>query len=114
VSDVEDVRACGRRLVAFTEAAGVSNRDLKRLLHRHVYSSAALVAERRRSTSMIAELFELLLREPERLPDAYREQAMGEAPHRMVCDYIAGMTDAFFHRTYDQMLGPRQPVSPAG
>ena len=112
--DVEDVRACCRRLAVFTERAGAANRELKGLLHRHVYSSAALVAERQRSTGMIAELFELLLREPERLPGAYREQSMGETPHRMVCDYIAGMTDGFFHRSYDQMLGPREPVSPAG
>lgn len=110
--DIDEVRSCGHRLAAFTEEAGAANRDLKRLLHRYVYSSAELVAERRRSTAMIGELFELLLREPERLPEAYREQSAGEAPHRVVCDYIAGMTDGFFRRTYEQMVGPRQPVSP--
>jgi dGTP triphosphohydrolase len=24
--------------------------------------------------------------------------------HRVVCDYIAGMTDSFFRRTWQQML----------
>jgi dGTP triphosphohydrolase len=24
--------------------------------------------------------------------------------HRAVCDYIAGMTDVFFHRTYDEIF----------
>jgi dGTP triphosphohydrolase len=28
-----------------------------------------------------------------------------EPAYRVVCDYIAGMTDAFFQRTYQQMLG---------
>jgi dGTP triphosphohydrolase len=31
--------------------------------------------------------------------------AQSEAPHRIVCDYIAGMTDVFFHRTFHQVLG---------
>ena len=26
----------------------------------------------------------------------------------MVCDYIAGMTDAFFRRTYEQMMARRK------
>ena len=34
-----------------------------------------------------------------------RKQALDEPAHRVVCDYIAGMTDGFFHRTYEQMLG---------
>jgi dGTPase len=53
---------------------------------------------------MIGELFQLLLDEPERLPEAYREQSRGEPPHRVVCDYIAGMTDGFFLRTYQETL----------
>jgi dGTPase len=114
VRDVEEVRRYPRRIAAFTEASGAANRGLKRFLHRHVYSSQELAEERRRSTAMIGELFEFLMEEPRRLPEAYREQSIGEPPQRVVCDYIAGMTDGFFHRTYEQMLGPRLPVTPAG
>ena len=105
--NVEDVRRHPRRIAAFTAAAGAMNRGLKQFLHRHVYSSEALAAGREQSTAMIAELFAFFLAEPERLPDAYREQSRGEAPHRVVCDYIAGMTDGFFYRTYEQLIGPR-------
>ena len=58
---------------------------------------------------MIGELFSFFLEEPGRLPEAYREQSRAEPPHRMVCDYIAGMTDGFFYRTYEQMLGASHP-----
>ena len=34
-----------------------------------------------------------------------REQAREEAPHRVVCDYMAGMTDSFFQRTYEAVIG---------
>jgi dGTPase len=103
------VRVCSYRLAAFTSGAAASSRELKSFLHRHVYSSPVLDEERRRSTAMMAELFDFFLAHPDRLPDTYREMAAGEAPHRIVCDYIAGMTDAFFHRTYDQALGAIPP-----
>ena len=59
---------------------------------------------------MIAELFGFLIAGPEHMPEHYLEQSAGLPAHRVVCDYIAGMTDGFFHRTYEQLLGP---VSPA-
>ena len=56
---------------------------------------------------MIAELFQFLVDDPHRMPDHHRELSESGPIHRAVCDYIAGMTDGFFHRTYEQMLGPR-------
>jgi dGTPase len=112
VGSVEQLRRHPERIAAFTPAALEANLALKRFLHRYVYSSEALAGERRRSTAMIGELFEFLMAEPEGMPDHYREQSAGQPVHRVVCDYIAGMTDSFFHRTYDQLLGPR-PVTPA-
>jgi dGTPase len=110
---VEDVRRRATRIAKFTSESSAANQELKRFLHRHVYASEALVEARSRSTGMIAELFEFFMEQPEGLPDHYREQSAGQPEHRMVCDYIAGMTDGFFYRTYEQLLGPRQPVSPA-
>jgi dGTPase len=111
--DVDEVRRHPGRIAAFTPATGSANRRLKRFLHGHVYSSEALARERSRSTGMIGELFQFLLEEPERLPETYREQSRGESPHRVVCDYIAGMTDGFFYRTYQQLLGLPKPATPA-
>jgi dGTPase len=104
-----EVRDCPYRLAAFTSSGAASSRELKTFLHHHVYSSPALDHERRRSTAMMAELFDFFLAHPDRLPDPYRESAGSEAPHRVVCDYIAGMTDAFFRRTYEQMLMATPP-----
>jgi len=106
----EEVRESPRRLAAFSTAAAAASRELKSFLHGHVYSSPALDEDRRRSTAMMGELFEFFLDHPERLPDQHRELATAEALHRVVCDYIAGMTDSFFRRTYEQMLSatPRQ------
>ncbi len=80
---------------------------LKQFLRGHVYVSEVLLDERRRAAAMLGELFEFFLGHPDHLPPSYREQASGQPLHRIVCDYIAGMTDGFFHRTYQQLLGGR-------
>jgi dGTPase len=109
VENTDAVRHYPRRLATFTSSAQTTSRELKTFLRGHLYSSSALEEGRHRSTVMMAELFQLLLNHPERLPEAYRERAEAEPPHRLVCDYIAGMTDSFFYRTFEQMLGPTPP-----
>jgi dGTPase len=104
-ANFEDVRAYPTRLAAFTAEAGDTSRELKRFLHGRIYLSDALGADRQLSMSRISELFRFFLAYPERLPQPYAQQALDEPAHRVVCDYIAGMTDAFFCRTYEQMLG---------
>jgi len=109
VKTADDVREYPRRLAGFASDAQNATSELKRFLRRHVYSSPELDEGRRRSTEMMGELFEFLVAHPDRLPDTYREIVVTEPPHRVVCDYIAGMTDSFLRRTYEQVLGPTPP-----
>jgi dGTPase len=102
----EEVRAHPVRLARFTAEAGETSRALKRFLYTRVYASDALGSDRRLSMARIAELFRFFLASPDRLPQPYAQQALDTPAHRVVCDYIAGMTDGFFHRTYESMLCP--------
>jgi dGTPase len=103
--DYDAVREHPRRVAAFTPEAQDTARQLKQFLFHQVYFSDPLVTERRRSAVMLAELFEYLIEHPEAMPEEYREFTANEPIHRTVCDYIAGMTDGFFHRSYEQLLG---------
>ena len=105
VGDVEGVRSYPCRLAAFTGEAAQTSRALKQFLFEKVYNAPALGGDRRRSMAMIGELFEYFLADPARLPEPYDLQASEEPAHRVVCDYIAGMTDVFFHRVYEQTVG---------
>ena len=100
---VEEVRRHPERLAAFTPETETANRDLKRFLHRHVYEAPALCAERSRAAGMIAELFDFFLECPGRLPASYCDMIPAQPAYRVVCDYIAGMTDSFLRRTYEEM-----------
>jgi dGTPase len=106
VDNADEVRVFPRRLAAFTAQAAETSRALKQFLYAKVYASAALGEDRRRSMTMIGELFRFFLDHPGRLPPPYCQQTLAEPAHRVVCDYIAGMTDAFFRRTYEQTIVP--------
>ena len=53
---------------------------------------------------MIARLFQFYLDHPDRMPAPYSGQVRRVPVHRVVCDYIAGMTDPFFERTYQRLV----------
>ncbi len=105
VRGIEDVRRHPERLAGLTREAGEASGALKRFLHERVYFSPPVVEERQRSTAMVGALFEAYLAHPDRLPEAYRERAEAEPPHRVVCDYIAGMTDGYLRRAYEGQAG---------
>ncbi len=104
VASSDAVREHVRRIAGFTPESEATNRQLKQFLHQFVYGSQTLVEERQRSSAMIAELFQYLIDHPAAMPQEYRESFEGAPVHRMVCDWVAGMTDGFFHRTFDSLL----------
>jgi len=112
VETVEDVRRYPRRLVGFS--AGVERQDaaLKRFLHAHVYSNRAIAEDRDRSVTALDALFRFFLDDPKRMPKQYAELAETGPRHRVVCDYIAGMTDHFLLRQCYELLGtPAEPAA---
>ena len=106
VESVEDVRAREKRLAGFSAGVAAENASLKRFLMSRVYSDPAIAEERDRSVTALDALFCFFLEHPERMPAHYAELARSEPRHRIVCDYIAGMTDHFLLRQCHQMLGP--------
>ena len=103
--DAEQVRLCPRRLAALEPETAALSSALKNFLRQNVYFCAELAEERDRAARMIGELFEFYLRRPESLPAAYQVQAENTPLHRVICDYIAGMTDGYFRRIYERTVG---------
>jgi dGTPase len=106
---VDDIRRHPTRLASFTSEARQTSVALKRFLRGHVYFSNPLVAERSRSAAAVEEMFALFVKNPDRLPEGYLEETHGQPVHRVVCDYIAGMTDGFFWRVYDSCFSGDTP-----
>jgi dGTPase len=113
VASVEDVRRFPRRLAGFSPAIAEGNARLKQFLRARLYDHPSIVEDRDRSVAALEELFAYYMQHPEAMPPFYARQAKpGSAervpstdpPHRVVCDYIAGMTDQFLLRVHGELI----------
>ena len=105
VETVEDVRHRRQRLASFSPAMAKLNGDLKRFLFARLYSQPTIVEDRDRSVAALDALFSFFLDDPKRMPVQYSELALHQPPHRVICDYLAGMTDHFLLRQCHELLG---------
>jgi len=114
IKTVDDVRACPRRLVAFSSAATEQSAQLKQFLYDHLYANPKLTAEREQAVRKLEELFQFYMAQPQRLPRAHFEKTREQALHRVVCDYIAGMTDTYVFRQHRELFSPNpSPLTPS-
>jgi dGTPase len=111
IRDADGVRHAPRRIAAMTAETARLNRQLKDLLSERVYYSRPLVDERERASGKISELFSFLVAQPEHISTGFREQLENTCVERVVCDYIAGMTDAFFLKTYETLLASTRSLN---
>jgi dGTPase len=100
IKSVEAVRAQTRRLAGMSPAASRENRRLKEFLFQNLYSHPSIRAERRKITGSICGLFQYYVAHPRSLPSSYQRKTPAEPLHRVVCDYIAGMTDNYLLDQY--------------
>ena len=93
-----EVRALDEPLVAFSEDFDMQQRALRAFLFERMYKHYKVNRMRSQAKRVLKELFELFLEEPGILPPPWRqdaEQAPLDRRARLVCDYIAGMTDNY-------------------
>jgi dGTPase len=104
IRTIEDIRQHRERLAGFSPEVRQQNASLKQFLSRRLYSDPTISEERDRSARALDALFDLFLAHPERMPPYYAELAQRAPRHRIVCDYIAGMTDHFLLRQCQEFL----------
>jgi dGTPase len=102
---LEDVRCHSERFAAFSAPVEEQRRRLKDFLYENLYYSPALAGEKEDAERITGELFAHWMEEPDDLPRNYREKAAREPLPRVICDYIAGMTDPFIYQQYEKYCG---------
>ncbi len=106
VETVDEVRAAGRPLAAFSAAMTEEESGLKRLLYARLYGSNELDQARAEAERVVANLAAAYRADPSLLPEPWRVE--GDAVHalRTIGDFIAGMTDRFALRRHEELVGP--------
>lgn len=98
VKSPEDVRMLDGALVAFSRDMAEDLSALRKFLMDRMYRHWKVNRTRSQARRILAEMFQLFMAEPDVLPSEWFERARGrdEAGRaRVVCDYVAGMTDRF-------------------
>jgi dGTPase len=98
VQTADEVRGLDHALVAFSPDMAEDLARLRQFLHARMYRHWRVNRTRSQARRILAEMFSLFLAEPDVLPSEWfaRSQNRDEAGRaRVVCDYIAGMTDRF-------------------
>ena len=101
VDSPEAVRMLGRPLVSFSDAMFEDLSRLRVFLNKRMYRHYRINRMRSQARRILAEMFRLFMDDPDVLPPEWGERArqcgkddlIGRA--RLVCDYIAGMTDRY-------------------
>jgi dGTPase len=104
IETTADVRSLDRRIAQLSPEPAVVHSQLKQLLVSRAYSAPHLAAERQSAVEKMRRLFAFLLEHPRLVSAGYREHLEEVPRHRVICDYIAGMTDAYFNRMYLELL----------
>lgn len=100
---LQDIRSLPRRMAQLSPQAEAERAEEKRYLYDTLYTCPALEREHAKAESVVTELFEFWVREPEQLPDSYLEEIESEGAPRVAADYIAGMTDNFILLQYAEV-----------
>jgi dGTPase len=102
---LDDIRSCPYRLAGLSPEIETERLQSKQFLHDNLYFSPALEPEKEAAERIITDLFELWMSHPEKLPRSYQEKAESEPLARVVCDYVAGMTDPYIYEQYEKHCG---------
>jgi dGTPase len=102
VRTLEAIRLCPERLATFGETVDGERRKTKEFLYRNLYFSPTLAPEKEDAERVISELFAHWMSRPADLPASYQEKAKEEQLPRVICDYIAGMTDNYIYEQHER------------
>lgn len=103
---LDQVRRHDRNLVSFSAALQAKNRELKQFLFHHLYRHYKVERMRIKADRFLTQLFQTYCQNPTLLPRSYQQKFEGEGLERVICDYIAGMTDRFALDEYQRLFDP--------
>jgi dGTPase len=95
----------GRDQLALSEQVVAALDELRSFMFDRVYLRSDAADEQRKAIELVRALFRYYLEHPEAIPAEYRS-APGDLPTH-VADHIAGMTDRYALRTYEQLFLPQ-------
>jgi dGTPase len=97
-------RTAARTAACFSPSMAEQFQSLKEFLSRTLYHHYRVRRMEVKAERVLNELFSAYLDDLELLPPAFRAHINDVAPERIICDYLAGMTDRYSIREYQKLF----------
>jgi dGTPase len=110
IGSLQDVRRQPLRLVTFSHEMKRKNNQLKLFLYKRLYHHYKVERMRVKAERFLVLLFDSYLRTPTLLPMAYQRKFEHFGRERVICDYLAGMTDRYALDEYKRLFEPYERV----
>jgi dGTPase len=110
VQSLDALRQLPFNAVMHSEAMQARNRELKDFLYKNLYRHWRVMRMASKAHRFLTQLFQLFVAEPRLLPLQTQLRLQDETLHRVVCDYIAGMTDRYVLEEYRKLFDPMEKV----
>jgi dGTPase len=102
----DKVQLHNENVVEYSAEFGALVRELKSYLYRNMYRHYRLVRMQQKAERIVSDLFNAYLKEPAMLPTEVQKRTEETALHRVVADYLAGMTDRYATDEWNKLFDP--------
>jgi dGTPase len=106
IRSLEDIRKQPMNLASFSPNMLELNRHLKKFLYNKLYRHHKVERMRVKAERFLTNLFESYLGNPSLLPEKYQLRFDRHGTERVICDYIASMTDRYAQDEYKRLFEP--------
>jgi dGTPase len=105
---VEELQRLPHTVIGHSDEINAMVRELKDFLYENMYRHYRVIRMAQKAEKFITELYNAYAAEPAQLPNSTRERwKEGADPlERVVCDYLAGMTDRYALQEYQKLFDP--------
>jgi len=110
VSSPEELRALPGNVAAVGPELEARNRELTDFLMARLYRHYRVSRMAAKAKRFLTELFLAYVEDPNQLPDTIQVRLKDEDLYRVVCDYVAGMTDRYALEEYKKLFDPLEKV----
>ena len=106
----EQAMAKPQFMIGFSSSLSKKRDELRAFLKTKLYRHYRVVRMSDKARRFLRALFEVYLSKPEQLPPGSQKRLKIDGPHRVVCDYLAGMTDRYAQDEYRRFFEPFERV----
>ncbi len=95
--------------VQMSEEVAEAMRGLRKFMFENVYRNPVAKREENKAVEMIKNLYEYYLEHTDMIPDEFMQLSIqnGDSKEQIICDYIAGMTDNYAVKTFQEIFVPK-------